>query len=267
MTTDDIETYMFTNELLDALGAWQRGWQADEKRKKPITEELLRATAGLPARFRAAPEVCYRKRFLFKKDMEPLIMFDGLDDGVASWSTDCAYAQEFKGLVKREAVTAAYFEHRPDPDEVVVSFIALWADPGFREAAENYRVRGGKEADALFNFADKQSEVVLHAKLHTNEVKGMIGISSDFDAICDQAGIGEEERDETFRKLTEDKMYFGVPRWLSEEGAQRVLATVRRNFLERHAELIAFAAALRRRRPIWLSTVSHLAMIKPLGNL
>src|ERR1700722_13872 len=104
--------------------------------------------------------------------MEPLIMFDGLDDGVASWSTDRAYALEFKGLVKREAVTAAYFGHRPHPDEVVVNIPALWADRGFREAAEDYRRHGGREAEAMLNFADKQSEVVLHAKLHTHEVKG-----------------------------------------------------------------------------------------------
>ena len=41
----------------------------------------------------------------------------------------------------------------------------------------------------MFNFADKQSEVVLHASLRTHEVRGMVGISSNFDAICDQAGI------------------------------------------------------------------------------
>jgi hypothetical protein len=92
-------------------------------------------------------------------------------------------------------------------------------------------------------------------------------VSSDFDAICDQAGIKEQERDETFRKLTDDGMYSGVPRWMSEEGAQQVLATVRRNFLERHAGLIAFAAALRRRRPIWLSSVSHLALSGSLWRL
>ena len=36
----------------------------------------------------------------------------------------------------------------------------------------------------------------------------LVGVSSDFDAICDQAGIEELERDGTFRKLTDDGMYF-----------------------------------------------------------
>ena len=35
-------------------------------------------------------------------------MFEGLDDGVASWSTDRAYAMDFKGMVKPESVTAAF---------------------------------------------------------------------------------------------------------------------------------------------------------------
>ena len=29
MTTDDTETFIFMDELLDALGAWQRGWRED----------------------------------------------------------------------------------------------------------------------------------------------------------------------------------------------------------------------------------------------
>jgi hypothetical protein len=73
----------FTDDFFDALGAWQRGWKADEDLKKPVTENLTREAAVLPAEFRAVPDFCYRKRFLFKKDMESLIMFCGLDDGVA----------------------------------------------------------------------------------------------------------------------------------------------------------------------------------------
>jgi hypothetical protein len=75
----------FTDEFFDALGAWQRGWKADEELKKPLTEILVREAAMLQAGFRAVmPEVCFRKRFLFKKDMESMIMFGGLDDGIAS---------------------------------------------------------------------------------------------------------------------------------------------------------------------------------------
>jgi hypothetical protein len=38
----------------------------------------------------------------------------------------------------------------------------------------------------------------------------------------------------------------------------------RRKFLERNAGLIEFAAALRRKRPAWLSSVSHLALSRAL---
>ena len=187
-------------------------------------------------------------------------MFEGLDDGVASWSTDRAYAMDFKGMVKPKSVTAAYFEHKPHPDEVIVNFPALWADQGFQEATDGYRKRGGKEAEALFNFGDKQAEIVLHARLHAHEVKGMVAETADFDAACDQTGVGEGVRDETFRTLTEGGMYFGVPRWSSEEGAQRALENTRRKFLERNAALIELAAALRRKRQAWLRSVSHLIL-------
>jgi hypothetical protein len=43
----------------------------------------------------------------------------------------------FKGLIKKEAATAVYFEHHPVPAEVIVNFPALWANDEFRAAAEN----------------------------------------------------------------------------------------------------------------------------------
>ncbi|MEW6645122.1 MAG: hypothetical protein AB1586_31795 [Pseudomonadota bacterium] len=92
------ETFTFTDELLDALGAWQRGWRENQALKKPIAEKLVLEAAKLPARFCAVPNACYRKRFLYKGDMEPLVMFGGLDDGVASWTMD----RVFDGRIKSE---------------------------------------------------------------------------------------------------------------------------------------------------------------------
>jgi hypothetical protein len=239
----------FTDEPLDALGAWQRGWKADETLKLPVTEHLVREAAMLPPEFRAVPEVCFRKRFLFKKDMEALIMFGGLDDGVASWSTDQAFTMGFKGLVMQEAATAVYFEHRPLPGEVIVNYPALWANTEFRAAAEDYRRRGGREARALFNFVDKQSEIILHARLHLNEVKGMVGASSSFDAICDEAGVvGDDDQDRLFKVLTDRGVFFESPYWISEGRTRRVFENTRLKFLERNAVLIEAAAAARKAR-------------------
>jgi hypothetical protein len=264
VTTDDSENFTFTDELLDVLGAWQRGWREDMDLKRPIEEKLIIEAAKLPDRFRAAPDACYRKRFLYKGDMESLIMFGGLDDGVASWTTDRAFAKDFKGIVRPDAVTASFFEHRPHPEEVIVNFPALWADPEFVRAAEDYRMRGGKEAVALFNFAGKQGEVVLHARLHADEIRGMVGDAPDFDAACDQAGIAQEARDALFKKLTEMGVHFGGPIWSSESGAPRVVENARRRFLERNERRIQLAAVLRQMRPLWLGSVSHLAMSR--GN-
>lgn len=240
-----------TDGFLDALGAWQRGWKADEEIKKPITVDLVREAALLPSKFRAVPDVCYRKRFLFKKDMESLIMFYGLDDGVASWSTDKAFAMDFKGLVKTEAATAVYFEHQPTAAEVILNVPALWGDPEFQETAEDYRKREGREAQALFNFVDRQHEIILHAHLHLQEVKGIVGASSSFDAICDEAGVvSDDERDRLFRVLTERGVFFESPHWISEDRTKRVFENTRQKFLDRNAALIEKAAADRKTRSL-----------------
>jgi hypothetical protein len=250
---------MFSDDVLDALGAWQRGWQADDARKKPITDDLLCVAAKLPDRFRSAPQVCFRKRFLFPKDLEPLVMFSGLDDGVASWTTDRDFAMDFKGLLKPGAPTAVFFAHRPDPSEVIVNFASLWADADFQAAAEDYRVRDGREVAALFNFADRQAEVVLHARLHQHEVEGMVGASGSFDDICAEAGVVEESaKDRLFAELTDKNIFLESPHWISGERARRVIERTRRRYLERNAGTIGFAAAARLLRPKWLGTVSRL---------
>ncbi|WP_316193056.1 hypothetical protein [Bradyrhizobium sp. SZCCHNRI1029] len=88
----------------------------------------------------------------------------------------------------------------------------------------------------------------------------MVAETPDFDAACDQAGVGEGARDGTFRTLTEGGMSFGVPRWSSEEGAQKALENTRRKSFERNAALIELAAALWRKRQAWLRSVSHLIL-------
>ncbi|HZR85982.1 MAG TPA: pilus assembly protein N-terminal domain-containing protein [Bradyrhizobium sp.] len=161
----------------------------------------MREVRKLPARFRAAPEVCYRKRFLFKKDMEPLVMFEGLDDRVASWSTDRAFAMDFKGLVKLEAVTAAYFEHKPLPDEVIVNFPALWADPGFQEATDHYRKRGRlshpSAAQANFDGGEQNKHPLASPEERLGRSAVVIAISS----YAGKPAIGRLKRTQSIKHL------------------------------------------------------------------
>jgi hypothetical protein len=260
VTTDGTKTPIFTDELLDALGAWQRGWREDMALKKPIEDKLVAEAAKLPDRFKAPPDVCYRKRFLNKGDMEPLIMFGGLDDGVASWTTDREFAKDFKGIVRPGAVTAAYFAHKPDRDEVIVNVPALWADVEFVKAAEDYRDRSGREAAALFNFGAKQGEIVLHARLHDSEIRGMVGVAPYFEDFCNQVGIAEGARDEIFKKMEQAGVHFGEPIWTSEEGSPRAILNARRRFLQRNGRRIELAAVLRKMRPVWMRSVSHHAL-------
>lgn len=65
----------FDDQLLDAIGAWQKGWREDQEFRKSLSADLLNATQNLHDRFRTARGAnCYRKRFLHQGELERLIM-------------------------------------------------------------------------------------------------------------------------------------------------------------------------------------------------
>jgi hypothetical protein len=76
---------------------------------------------------------------------------------------------DFKGLVKGEAATAVYFGHRLIAAEVIVNIPALWDDPGFEAAAEDYRTRGELSAGAVqYDHAERgcaNQEIPLKADI------------------------------------------------------------------------------------------------------
>jgi hypothetical protein len=91
----------------------------------------------------------------------------------------------------------------------------------------------------MFNFVDKQSEIILHAHLHLEEVKQMVGASGSFDAICDEIGVvGDNDKDRLLRVHTERGVFFESPHWISLERTRRVFENTRLAFLERNADLI-----------------------------
>jgi len=60
---------MFTQELLQAVDNWQRGWRENQDRKKILAEELIAQVRHLPNEFKACDSVCYRQRFLSVEEM------------------------------------------------------------------------------------------------------------------------------------------------------------------------------------------------------
>lgn len=214
---------IFSDELLDALGAWQAGWAQDRVLREKLAADLRRCALVLPTEFRSVTEVCYRKRFIHKGELTDIILGDSKEEGLVSWTTKREFAERFKGKFLPGAVSGAIFRHYPEPSEVILNVSALWACSDFRTAAESYRDRSGTHAYALFNFTDGQGEVMLEAPLKGTEIVALTGASSPFDELCDQAGIPESQRDELFKKMVTQGTYFGEAQYTSEDGAQRAI--------------------------------------------
>lgn len=215
---------MFPDQLLAAIGAWQNGWREDQSRRELLANQLEFEASGLPEEFRTELRPCFRKRFLHKGELVDVILNDERNEGVTSWTTELAYAERFKGVLRQGAVSGAIFEHTPKPGEVIVNIAALWASTVFVEAVEDYSNRGGEHAKALLNFRDSQGEVVLKAPLRGSEIIALTGASSPFDELCDRAGIPIEKRDVLFSQLVKSGVYPGEVAYTTAQGARNAIS-------------------------------------------
>jgi hypothetical protein len=218
---------MFSDSFFDALGSWQRGWREDQAERLNRASHLLREASGLPHHFRKIDAPCFRKRFLYIGDFAPLLAPDGVvADGMASWTLDQSFADTFKGIERQGAVTAAIFRCEPESSEVVVSIPALWASDDFRRAAEDYRLRNGAEAEAIWKVADRQQEVVLNRNARCLEIVAFSGKSSPFEELCEAAGVAPEDYDAAWRLLIDLGKQPETPRYVRAEQVRRILERV-----------------------------------------
>lgn len=240
---------VFSDKFLSALGGWQRGWREDPDRRIVLANELTEAAIAenLPLPFRSVDTICYRKRFLVPNnpqnggDLGPLFLNGFIEEGLASWTTDKKFAQDFKdGL--REGTFAAVFARHPKPDEVLVNIPKLWADKDFQEAVERFSAERGSNADALINFKFFQSEIVMNATLEYTELVGLFGKSSPFDVLCEARGLStDNERNEFWKELVAADKFPEEPMWLERDSVQRVLGRAKEAFLKKHGRTIASA--------------------------
>ena len=215
---------IFTNEFLIALGNWQRGWGEIQSVRERLADELERASADLPVEFRSVKGPCYRKHFLVKGELTDIVLRDVQHYGLMSWTLDIRFAEQFKGMMRDGAVSAAIFQHQPTAEEVIVDVTSLWQCEAFQTAVSALAEIKHSAAEALINFKDKQSEVVIKAPLRGSEIVALVGVSSPFDDLCDTKGIPEAERDRIFRSLMADGIYTGAPIYLSLQGAQNAIS-------------------------------------------
>jgi len=216
----------FPDTLLGAIGAWQRGWREQQDVRIGLAITLLEQAKFLDSKFRTVDFPCYRKRFLHVGELVATIIEDNLHEGAVSWTTKLEFAEEFKGIVRLDALTGAVFRHTPEPSEVVLNLHALWSDRDFVSAVESYKQKNGDNADALVHFRDTQGEVILTAPLRGSEIIRLSGTPSFFDDLCDKAGVVPERRDDVWRQLFASGRDPTMPRYTTTEGAQTVIGNV-----------------------------------------
>ena len=214
---------MFSDNFLKILGAWQKGWKENQTVRLELAEKLKLAVAALPNQFKQVEQPCYRKRFIHQGELFKIIMVDEKSEGLASWTICQKYAENFKGLRRPDAVSAAIFEHTPTENEVILNICELWKSDLFIEAANRYKASAGENSDAIFHFKASQGEVILSAPLKGSEIIALTGASSPFDELCDKAFIPEAERDAYFKQLIDIEKYPETLKYTSREGTQRII--------------------------------------------
>ncbi len=222
----------FSDAFLMALGAWQNGAAEDRTRRKALGDALALEAAKLPVKYRSVSGPCFRKRFIYKSESVAFARGQ-IDEGVAAWTVDENYARNFKGGIRPDGSLTALFAKTPEPDEVVVSLPALWASKDFEAAVTDYLSRAGKFADALVNFKDNQGEIVLNTPLRPDDVHGLCGMPSEYDELCDRAGIlDSEERDRIWKSMIQRGVYANEAWWLRKEAAQRIIQSANARLAE-----------------------------------
>lgn len=224
--------HVYAEEFLGALGAWQNGWREDAARRLAITERLRMAIAAssLPPEAFAAPEVCYRKRYLVPNnpqnggDFWPFFWDGKIQEGVASWSTDLVYCRTLFKPEPRIGQLACIFRRRPHASEVVLNIAALWRCQDFADHVQAHVDAGREHATALNHFKSAQSEVILDAPLLMDEVCGFCGQVPELEALCAAAGISTPHDEEALWQQMMAKSLLPFDQyWLENAAAQRAI--------------------------------------------
>ncbi len=235
--TDWTDQLGYSDRFLNVLGRWQRGWKQDPVLRGEIASNLLNEVAQLPDYVRKHDGTpLFRKRNLYRsKDMRELypLFVDGcLDEGSpTSWSMSEGFAEKFGRVFDDSdpnSVAGAIFRHTPTNKEVILSIPMLWQDKVFVEAAESYRKRKGKEAEAIFFFRDErdQFEVILRAPLRVDEIY-RLGRPTTYENLYAAAGSQTDEAKAALdRQLSSNGIDPLEGRYLSPEGTCRVVGRV-----------------------------------------
>jgi hypothetical protein len=239
-----VQSTIFPDAFLSALGAWQAGWGEVEARRLELTAHLHEAITEMPPLPEEAlrpPSTCYRKRFLVPNnpqnggDFWPFFWDGEIAEGMASWTTDYNYCKVIFKKDPRPGTIACIFRRAPQASEVVLNIAGLWTSSDFSAVAQSYIDRRGENFEGIWHFRDTQSEVILSAPLTMDEVIAFCGQVPSLEALCAEAIISvPEDEDELWRKLVEADLLPTCPYWIEGRASQaaidNAIATIKKQF-------------------------------------
>jgi hypothetical protein len=234
----------FSHSFLNTLNAWQKGWRENQQIKTELAEVLERECAKLPPQFKIVNQECFRKRFLHKGELVDTLMNNEKDEGITSWTTDIRFAEQFKGLYREDAITAAIFRHIPTANEVILNVSTLWNNPEFQSSLKKHEEKEPENCKAILNFKNLQSEVILKTPLRGSDIIALTGFASPFDDLCDRANIPIQKRDELFWKMIDEGTYPPGVIYIKDDSAQRAVQATIQKFLEKVTKIVSGSQTL-----------------------
>jgi hypothetical protein len=220
-----VTTEIFTRDLIHALSDWQRGGSHDQKIRRG--ERLKAVAASLPAHLRTCAAPCFRQEAHEKDRVWQLLADNHLPETIASWTTEIAIAQAFKGGVPPAGLQGVIFKITPPKSSVVLNLTAFHADPAFQAAVETHKASIDGYHDGLGRWGNSQREVVLElGNLDAASVHSYGGFSSNRETLVElylQRKPSSEDLAEFDELAKKASITPGGEWWLSESGTQAVL--------------------------------------------
>lgn len=234
----------YSDKFLGALGEWQQGWNEDKEKRLLITEKLKNALAVEPSISPSALAVsvpCYRRRYISNLnpqnggDMVELFLNGYIEEGVSSWSTDYDYVKtQFKKGHREGWIASIFCVQKIDPSDVVLNINELWKDNDFKQDVNVYVSNEKPYANALTNFSNKQSEVILRVPLKIEEVYAFCGKVPALEDLCSNAGIdSSDEEDLIWNKMMEQGFVPTEEYWIEGGRALAAVSKTQDRFLRK----------------------------------
>lgn len=149
----------FSIELLQAINEWQRGGDANQKKRRGAA--LKELSSSLPEKFRCTSESCFRQIALDKSAVWNIGAEYKISEALSSWTESIDVAKTFKGGVPPIGYQGVIFRISPSCDAVIVNLARLFSDPSFCTFLDENKNKVKDYDKGIGRYGGSQQEVVI----------------------------------------------------------------------------------------------------------